>query len=376
MRKLLTIVLLSLITTWAVAQENELNAPKENEPNTLRYYLHDKTTFDIRLSELNQIRRIGSLGFRNVFTNTDMGSKDFLYSDIDSIMFVYVDYGPDNNKNRNKNPRAVALEYPHLKEASDQLLVIKSTEDFGVTYSLEWDCTKKSQRWTCYQFHDGIPNNNVGRYSGSWMDDPDIPVEYQTHSSQYSSTDYSRGHMCMSNDRQSSKEQNKQTFYISNAHPQLQGHNAGIWLKLENLVNGWGNDKEFRDTLFVVKAGTIDKEEQLLEPTPTGLLVPKYFYMAILCKKDNEYKSIGFWTEHNTMSSSGVNLSNYSLSIKQLEEITGIDFFCNLPDDIEEATEKDYTLSDWGLPDRTDIEGETREHTGYDWNLPEITEEE
>lgn len=253
-----------------------------------------------------------------------------------------------NNVSSSVNKEVWRLEFPHIKGDDDNLVITHSTATYGITYSLEWDCTKKSQRWTCYEFHDGLPNNKVGR-CGSWGDDPNIPSSYRTHSEQWSGTAFSRGHMCMSNDRQSSVEQNKQTFYISNAHPQYQNHNGGLWQTLENKVNSWGNDASFRDTLYVVKAGTIDNEDQILQYTSTGLLVPKYFYMAVLCVKNGQYKAVGFWTEHTNVNITKANPRDYAVSIKQLEELTGIDFFCNLPDEIEQTVEASYTNKDWGF---------------------------
>ena len=331
MKRILFTLLGVLTTVIATAQT----------PSVLRYYLNDGTTIDVKISELNQIQRIAKSGLDNIFNN-GQAAISVPFDEIDSIVFV-----ADNNVNRNTNPRAQRLEYPRLKEGNDQLLVIHSTALYGITFSLEWDCSKKSQRWTCYQFHNGIPDNNVGR-SKSWKDDPNIPSTYQTHSSQFSNP-YSRGHMCMSNDRQSSKEQNAQTFYISNAHPQYQNHNGNLWLTLENKVNEWGNNSSFRDTLYVVKAGTIDKADQRLANTSTGLVVPKYFYMAILCVKNGQYKATGFWTEHTNAIITNAKPKNYAVSIRELEERTGIDFFCNLPDDIEETVESSYSLSAWGI---------------------------
>lgn len=332
MKKILFTLFSLLITVATYAQT----------PNILRYYLNDGTTFEVKTTELNQIQRIEKSGLENIFNN-GQSSISVSFDEIDSIVFVY-----DNNINRNTDARAQRLEYPRLKEGNDQLLVIHSTADYGITYSLEWDCSKKSQRWTCYQFHNGIPDNGVGR-TGSWKDDPNIPATYQTHTSEYSGTGFSRGHMCMSNDRQSSKEQNGQTFYMSNAHPQYQNHNGGLWNTLETKVNSWGNSSSFRDTLYVVKAGTIDKADQRLNNTSTGLLVPKYFYMAVLCVKNGQYKAIGFWTEHTNENITKAKPKDYAVSIRELEEKTGIDFFCNLPDDIEESVESSFSLSDWGL---------------------------
>ena len=39
----------------------------------------------------------------------------------------------------------------------------------------------------------------------------------------------------------------------------------------------------------------------------------------------------------------------YMVSVDEVESITGIDFFYNLPDDTEEQIEKDFQISDWTL---------------------------
>lgn len=336
MKKLFLILITMMFSLGTFAQDEE--------PNVLRYHLKNGTTYDVTISQLDRLQKVGSMGWNNIFNN-GLPNKTILFADVDFVEFVYdSSISKDNNVNRNKD-RAKELEYPHLRDGATQLLVIHSTTEYGITYSLEWDCTKKTQRWTCYEFHNGIPDNNVGRV-GSWQDDTLIPEPYRTHSSQYSGTSYSRGHMCMSSDRQASAEQNKQTFYISNAHPQYQKHNGGLWNTLENKVNGWGNNSSFRDTLYVVKAGTIE-DGQVLETTSSGLVVPKYFYMAVLCVKNHQYKALAFWTEHTNVSITKANWKDYAITVDELEEKTGIDFFCNLPDDIEEQVEESLDTGLW-----------------------------
>ena len=68
-------------------------------------------------------------------------------------------------------------------------------------------------------------------------------------------------------------------------------------------------------------------------------------------KKGSDLTAVGFWLEHNDNSSWG-KLKEYAYSIQELENKTGVDFFCNLPDDIESQVENlDRTkmLKDWGL---------------------------
>ena len=87
------------------------------------------------------------------------------------------------------------------------------------------------------------------------------------------------------------------------------------------------------------KGGTIDDESNIIERIKDKLIVPKYFYMAILYKNADGYKAIAFWAENINVDHSGDDLKNYVVSIDKLEDLTGIDFFCNLPDDEERQVE-------------------------------------
>jgi endonuclease G len=45
-------------------------------------------------------------------------------------------------------------------------------------------------------------------------------------------------------------------------------------------------------------------------------------------------------------------LADYVINVDRLEQLTGIDFFCNLPDDIEQEVEsatRAKMISDWNL---------------------------
>ena len=132
--------------------------------------------------------------------------------------------------------------------------------------------------------------------------------------------------------------------------PQVHGFNAGVWQNMETKVRDIASryNYTFCDTLYICKGGTIDKPEHVLETTGKGLLVPKYFFMAVLRVKNGVYNAMGFWIEHKA--SNDKKLAKYAVSIKELEAKTGIDFFCNLPDNIEYAVENAAVNNTfWGL---------------------------
>ena len=83
--------------------------------------------------------------------------------------------------------------------------------------------------------------------------------------------------------------------------------------------------------------------------TKGGLACPKYYFMAVLSETDGAYHAIGFRVEHKEYSKAPTleELKASALSIDELEEKTGIDFFCNLPDDLENTVESSMNLDDW-----------------------------
>lgn len=269
----------------------------------------------------------------------------------------------NTNANNELIPELSRLEFPHLKGGNSIVVTHRAqgSRDYdingttGINYSLEWDCDKKAPRWVCYQMnHEG--NNTSG--TGNWVEDPEIPYQLRfsdTHS-MYVDSGYVRGHLVASADRLYSKEANEQVFYYSNSLPMFSNFNGGanytgVWVNMEDQVRSWGAKCE---TLYVVKGGTIDNENQILmrvKPNVEGgLIVPKYFFMAMLAKTGNSYKALGFWAEHNNTVIENLDLRNYVVTINELEELTGIDFFCNLPDDIEkmlESKSRETIINEW-----------------------------
>ena len=285
-----------------------------------------------------------------------------------------------SNNNRNHtalNPVYGRLEFPKLKTGSNNIVIVHNAS-FGVNYCVEWDTnlrpegwdwsndggSLRSQRWSCYQMHPGNSSsmtNRKPRETGDFAEypnDPNLPSQYHFTADPYWNSGYDHGHIFPSADRAYGYNQqaNTQTFYLTNMQPQADGFNRYIWSEMEKQIRTW-NSNHFRDTLYIAKGGTIDKTEDIIKTIGSGvnrIPVPKYFFMAVLCKnKDTAnggYKALGFWIQHQSNMSS--DLKPYVVSIRELERFTGIDFFCNLPDNIENAVEtlpKESIIRAWNL---------------------------
>ena len=261
--------------------------------------------------------------------------------------------GPNANANDARAQKEYArLEFPKLKTGANRVL-LHATKDGVLNFAVEWNDAKKAQRWTCYQMFKSNMEKHTERYyskTNQYPRDPLLPKELWFATDPFWGSGYEHGHICPSADRLNSSEANYQTFYVTNMQPQLPDFNQKVWQNMETKVREIAsrNGYTFCDTLYVCKGGTIDRPEHVLKTTGKGLLVPKYFFMALLRVKNGVYNAMGFWIEHK--GSNDKHLAKYALSIKELEQRTGIDFFCNLPDGIENDVENAAVNNNlWGL---------------------------
>ena len=248
---------------------------------------------------------------------------------------------------------ASMLEIPALKGGSMNQFITHTTKRNGKdypTYSLEYSYKYKHSYWIVYRF-DNTTGGNVGR-NEAYKPDPELPSQYAAKHNDYTNSGYTRGHLCASSDRQYSKEANQQTFYMSNISPQSgNGFNqsGSAWNTGEDKVQAWGyNISRSTDTLYVVKGGTIG-EGMIKGYIKNEIAIPKYFFMAVLFRSGDNYKAIGFYMPHENLKDDPdkKDPKKYLMSIDALEQETGIDFFHNLPDNIENTVEATYNVNDW-----------------------------
>ena len=277
---------------------------------------------------------------------------------------------PNDNVNANTgydNVSVTGYEIPHLNDQNvyaDHYVTMDGVQILN--YALEWDNTKRHANWVAFTFDTTTSADNVKR-TDAWSVDPKLPAEMQVQESDHKNDGFDKGHLCASEDRGYLKEANEQTFYYSNMSPQLKDFNGGFWRKLETRVQTWGRSTAdgVYDKVYVTKGGTLNKLLKNFKGTtvnggtPTtdangftihGLACPEYYFMAVLSQKDDVFHAIAFLVPHKegmTENPSSDELKEYVVSVDKLEEETGIDFFCNLPDVLENEVEAACNLNDW-----------------------------
>lgn len=196
-------------------------------------------------------------------------------------------------------------------------------------YSFGWSQKDRVALWVAYPLCKFYTNGSAGR-TNAWALDPLLGEDSAAPFGGYAGS-YARGHQIPSADRQCCYDANAQTFYGTNMTPQLNDHNEGIWADLEGKVRGWADTS---DTTYVVTGVTVSassKKER--DSYGNSVTIPDAYFKAVL--KYNKASTFAPWTaaafylEHRAYS--GSITKSHSMSIDELEEITGIDFFVNLP---------------------------------------------
>ena len=196
-------------------------------------------------------------------------------------------------------------------------------------YSFGWSQKDRVALWVAYPLCKLYTNGSAGR-TNAWALDPLLGNDSAAPFGGYAGN-YARGHQLPSADRQCCYEANAQTFYGTNMTPQLNEHNERIWADLEAKVRGYANTS---DTTYVV-TGVIVSSGSKKEKDSYGnsVTVPDAYFKAVL--KYSRSSTLGAWNaaafylEHKAYSGSVT--KEHSMSIDKLEEITGFDFFVNLP---------------------------------------------
>ena len=218
-----------------------------------------------------------------------------------------------------------------------------------VNYTALYDTERYASLWVAYV----VTSEDMGdvKRPSSWSYNPLLSTSTQVNlCSRSYNDDYSRGHLIPNASRNARREEQEQTFYVTNSVPQIQnGFNGGVWMHLESAVQRYAE----REPLYVATGVVFEPVGQSCEIIYTTakddtkpIPVPNYFYKVVLRVERNasgeivDAEAIGFWFEHRAYTDK---YYNYAMSVDDVERLTGFDFFQSLPDDVEARAERNTT---------------------------------
>ena len=235
--------------------------------------------------------------------------------------------------------------YPNAKE-------LKVSVSGERNYTAYYDNSTYTSMWVAYP----LQSSHMGSLDrpSKWYYNPLIATSEQVNlcDHSYEGDTYSRGHLIPNASRNGNYEMQLQTFYVTNSVPQVQNSfNSGVWSNLENDLQ---NEAKSGVTIYIVtgvafkKVGETKSVSYIQATDDTkDIPIPNYFYKVALKVKTNSSgtvtsaSTVGFWFENKAYSDT---FTNYAVTVDQVEQWTGFDFFANLPDNIEVTVE---SSKDW-----------------------------
>lgn len=211
-------------------------------------------------------------------------------------------------------------------------------------FMLSYSESLKNPLWVTYKVTaaEYIPGKRPSGFSTDWRS-----PSFVSHDD-YTSSGYDRGHMAPNYVIASRYGRSAQldTFKMTNITPQKPNLNQKSWQRLEELV---ANDfSEWFGEFWVVTGPVFDPEPKRLK---SGVAIPKSFYKILLkpATAEQPAKALAFIFPQNAKAN--ISLMKLVVSIDEVEAQTGLDFFSELDDSIENALESSQTPEAWRLPE-------------------------
>lgn len=206
-------------------------------------------------------------------------------------------------------------------------------------YTLSYSEAHEQAEWVAYNLDAAhIASTNFKR--PYFEKDPKVKTQ-SAHYKNYSNSGYDKGHLCPAADRKFSKLAHDETFLTSNISPQEHQFNSGIWNRLEQKTRYWATKY---NNLYVITGGILENSSKTIGTE--NVTVPNYFYKIILDFHEPEIKAIAFLIPHEATEKA---LYKFVISIDKIEEITGIDFFPEIEDSLENKLEAATNYSSWNF---------------------------
>ena len=208
-------------------------------------------------------------------------------------------------------------------------------------YSVGYDETLPSPRWSSYRV---FTYKEVHRDRPAGFK-PDPRTDARVMTSEYVRSGYDRGHLspnyaisvCYGEEAQ------KETFLLSNVVPQLHALNAGLWKDMEQRIM----------KRYVERYGTVWVQVGPVFTSPPEkkvgrLPVPSAFWMVISEYEESAHgiRAIAYLVPHEEKWRDA-ELTRYVVSIRRIEELTGLDFFPKLPRPTQDRLESTPAARAW-----------------------------
>ena len=237
-----------------------------------------------------------------------------------SVLFVFISNAQQNH---------TGIELP-AHQANEKLIS-------HAGYTLSYNEKYEQANWVAYELTSEETNSIYNR-TNQFLIDPKISTG-SAQNSDYAGSGYDRGHLAPAGDMGWSEKSMIESFYYSNMSPQVPSFNRGIWKNAESFTR---EAAIANHAIYVVTGPVFTSNMTTIGSNKVA--VPQSYFKIILDCFEPELKAIAFVIPN---AASQLPLQNFAVSVDDLEQLTGLDFFPLLPDNVESKLESNFDVNLW-----------------------------
>ena len=205
-------------------------------------------------------------------------------------------------------------------------------------YVTSYNKQTKCPNWVAWTLTKEHTYGSIQRENERFEEDTDVAAPRATFQDFYNSR-YDRGHMCPAGDNKWDEEAMTQSFLLTNICPQNHGLNKEDWNDLEIQCRTWAR----RYGELTIVCGPLFEDENPRQIGRNHVTVPSGFF-KVVCRMQPKPAAVGFIFTNDGHRQPW---RQQAVSVDDVEQRTGFNFFHMLPDDVEDAVEAVSTLDEW-----------------------------
>lgn len=208
------------------------------------------------------------------------------------------------------------------------------------TFALQYDDRNKQPKWVAYKITKEQIKSIVKNNKLNLALDPELKWE-TANINDYKNAEFLPIPLASIEDIGYSMQSSMQAQFMSNISPQYPQFNQGIWRSFESRVRNWTSKY---DRLYIVTGPLFDDKVKVFGKNK--IAIPVAFFKVVLGISKNGAIAIGFIIPHS-ISIAEPDFMEYAATIDDIESISGLDFFPQIPDILERKLENTVNKSNW-----------------------------
>lgn len=168
----------------------------------------------------------------------------------------------------------------------------------------------------------------------------------QVKHEEYNKSGYDRGHLAPNYAISAlyGKQAQLETFLMTNISPQKPNLNRKLWQRLEEVEVKYFT--QLAPTIWVTTGSIFDEQIETLK-TARNVEIPDAFYKIYAMQTGGKTYLLAFLMPQTVKGNEP--LDRYLVTVDKIEELSGLDFFHELPDDEENALESTLNTAPWNV---------------------------